>query len=386
MLIRDIHFTDIETYMRTLLLYSFLLLTTGPILGAETSTRKEFDKSYDEYKAIVKQLSDLQDRYTVAKPEERPAMEKQFNELLKTGTKLRPKMLALAEQAYTEDPKDSALGDMLFSVVATCVATDDDEEAWRLAKVLLDSKYSKPQLKGLAGIAAFNTNRFDEAEQFFKQPQQDKVLAEQIAKFQPLIDPERPKWDREKKIRDAEAKADDLPRVKLTVGDFRGNVKGDIVVELFENEAPNTVANFINLVEKKFYDGLVFHRVIPGFMAQGGDPEGTGRGGPGYHIADECNQPNHREHFRGSLSMAHSAEPDSNGSQFFINMAATPWLDGKHTVFGRVIDGLDVLAKIQRTQASSESDQPIPGVMPDKILKATVVRKRDHAYEPKKLP
>jgi cyclophilin family peptidyl-prolyl cis-trans isomerase len=363
-----------------------LLITAGPIYAAETSTRKDFDKAYDEYKGIVKQLSDLQDRYTVAKPEERPAMEKQFSELLKTGTKLRPKMLALAEKAYTEDPKDSALGDMLFSVVATCDATDDYEEAWRLAKVLFDGKYAKPQLKGLAGVAAFFTNRYDDAEEYVKQPQDDKVLSEQIAKIKPQIAAAREKWDREKKIREAEAKADDLPRVKLTIGDFRDNAKGDIVVELFENEAPNTVANYINLVEKKFYDGLVFHRVIPGFMAQGGDPEGTGRGGPKYHIADECNQPNHRDHFRGSLSMAHSAEPDSNGSQFFINMSQTPWLDGKHTVFGRVIEGLDLLAKIQRTQASGENDQPIPGVMPDKILKAVVVRKRDHAYEPKKLP
>ncbi len=371
---------------RVLLLAFLLSLTTGSIYAAETATRKDFDKSYDEYKAIVKQLSDLQDRYTVAKPEERPAMEKQFNELLKTGTKLRPKMLSLAEKAYQEDPKDSALADMLFSVVATCDATDDYEEAWRLAKVLFDGKYSKPQLKGLAGIAAFYTNRYDDAEEYFKQPQEDKTLSEEIAKLKPQIAEERTKWEREKKLRDAEAKADDLPRVKLTIGDFRGNAKGDIVVELFENEAPNTVANFINLVEKKFYDGLVFHRVIPGFMAQGGDPEGTGRGGPGYHIADECNQANHRDHFRGSLSMAHSAEPDSNGSQFFINMAPTPWLDGKHTVFGRVIEGSDLLAKIQRTQASGENDQAIPGVMPDKILKAVVVRKRDHAYEPKKLP
>lgn len=292
-------------HLRTLLFTGLLLLTAGPIYAAETTTRKDFDKSYDEYKGIVKQLSDLQDRYTVAKPEERPAMEKQFNELLKQGTKLRPKMLSLAEKAYVEDPKDTALGDMLFSVVATCVATDDYEEAWRLANVLLDGKYSKPQLFGLAGIAAFYTNRFDEAEKYLKQAPDDKVLGKQIAELQPRIADMREKWAREKKVRDAEAKADDLPRVKLTIGDFRGNVKGDIVVELFENEAPNTVANFINLVEKKFYDGIVFHRVLSGFMAQGGDPDGTGRGGPGYHIADECNQPNHRDHFRGSLSMAH---------------------------------------------------------------------------------
>jgi cyclophilin family peptidyl-prolyl cis-trans isomerase len=373
--------------MRTLLFTSLVLtLTASPVAAADTTTRKDFDKAYGEYKGIVKQLSDLQDRYTVAKPEERPAMEKQFNDLLKEGTKLRPKMLSLAEKAYAENPRDTALADMLFSVVGTCVQTDDYEEAWRLASLLLDHKYSKPQLDDWAGTAAFYTNRFDDAEKYFKLAADNNALGKLSPALQEKIPEMREKWEREKKVRDAEAKADDLPRAKLTIGDFRGNPKGDIVVELFENEAPNTVANFIDLVEKKFYDGLVFHRVIPGFMAQGGDPNGTGNGGPGYHIADECNQPNHREHFRGSLSMAHTAEPDSNGSQFFLNMAQTPWLDGKHTVFGRVIEGFDVLAKIQRTQASGESSEPIPGIMPDKILKAVVVRKRDHAYEPKKLP
>ena len=109
--------------------------------------------------------------------------------------------------------------------------------------------------------------------------------------------------------------------------------KGDIEVELFENEAPNTVANFITLVEKGFYNGLSFHRVLPNFMAQGGDPKGDGTGGPGYTIADECSGPNHRLHFRGSLSMAKEARPDTGGSQFFITFVPTSHLDGIHTVF-----------------------------------------------------
>ncbi len=97
--------------------------------------------------------------------------------------------------------------------------------------------------------------------------------------------------------------------------------RGDIELELFENEAPNTVANFITLVEKGFYNGLTFHRVLPGFMAQGGDPKGNGQGGPGYSIAEEFTKPNHRLHFRGSLAMARSASPDSAGSQFYLMFA-----------------------------------------------------------------
>src|SRR5262249_20728602 len=131
------------------------------------------------------------------------------------------------------------------------------------------------------------------------------------------------------------AKADDLPRVKLET------TQGDITVELFENEAPNTVANFISLVSKGFYDGVQFHRVLPGFMAQTGDPlskdpvknaEKIGEGDPGYSIPDECFKPDHREHFRGSLSMAPTGQPNSGGSQFFICFAPPEQLDGKYTV------------------------------------------------------
>jgi cyclophilin family peptidyl-prolyl cis-trans isomerase len=151
--------------------------------------------------------------------------------------------------------------------------------------------------------------------------------------------------------------------------------KGDIVLELFENEAPNTVANFISLVEKKHYDGTPFHRVLQNFMAQGGDPTGTGRGGPGYHIPCECYRDDYRHHFRGSLSMAHAGR-DTGGSQFFITFRPTPNLDNRHTCFGRVIEGHDVLAKIQRRDPTGANPPE-----PDRIVKAEVLRKRNHAYK-----
>jgi peptidyl-prolyl cis-trans isomerase B (cyclophilin B) len=116
--------------------------------------------------------------------------------------------------------------------------------------------------------------------------------------------------------------------------------KGDIVVELFPADAPLTVNNFVFLAREGFYDGTVFHRVISGFMTQGGDPTGTGRGGPGYRFRDEtAGNPN--KHAAGVLSMA-NAGPNTNGSQFFITHAPQPHLDGKHTVFGRVLSGQDV--------------------------------------------
>ncbi len=122
--------------------------------------------------------------------------------------------------------------------------------------------------------------------------------------------------------------------------------RGDIVVQLFTKDAPVTVNNFVFLARDKFYDGTTFHRVIADFMVQGGDPTGTGRGGPGYRFADETkNNPN--KHDRGVLSMA-NAGPNTNGSQFFITHVATPWLDGKHTVFGKVLKGLEVVDAIRQ--------------------------------------
>ena len=121
--------------------------------------------------------------------------------------------------------------------------------------------------------------------------------------------------------------------------------RGPIKVELAQDKAPLTVANFVNLARRGFYDGLSFHRVINDFMVQGGCPEGSGRGGPGYRFEDEAN--NGLRHDRGVLSMA-NAGPNTNGSQFFITHVATPWLDGKHTVFGRVLEGQDIVDSIKQ--------------------------------------
>jgi cyclophilin family peptidyl-prolyl cis-trans isomerase len=131
--------------------------------------------------------------------------------------------------------------------------------------------------------------------------------------------------------------------------------KGAIVVELFDEDAPQTVANFRRLADEGFYDGLTFHRVIKDFMIQGGCPEGTGSGGPGYTFDDEINS---HKVVRGALAMA-NAGPNSNGSQFFIVTAeACPWLDGKHTVFGEVTGGMDVVDELEAVPTGS-GDRPV---------------------------
>jgi peptidyl-prolyl cis-trans isomerase B (cyclophilin B) len=133
---------------------------------------------------------------------------------------------------------------------------------------------------------------------------------------------------------------------------------GTIDLELFDDDAPKTVENFRKLSGEKFYDGIIFHRVIPDFMIQGGCPEGTGTGGPGYQFEDEFND---HKVVRGALAMA-NAGPNTNGSQFFIvTTDAAPWLDGKHTVFGQVTDGMDVVDKLEGvdTDASDRPTDPI---------------------------
>ncbi len=141
---------------------------------------------------------------------------------------------------------------------------------------------------------------------------------------------------------------------------------GDIRIELFRDRAPKTVENFVTLVRKGFYNGLTFHRVIPGFMIQGGCPKGDGTGGPGYTIPDEFDA-TLRHDGPGVLSMA-NAGPNTGGSQFFITLAATPWLDKKHAVFGKVRSGHDVVEKIAATPRDA-NDRPRSAV---RIVEATV--------------
>lgn len=143
--------------------------------------------------------------------------------------------------------------------------------------------------------------------------------------------------------------------------------KGDIIIQLFEDKAPETTANFKKLVNKGFYDGVIFHRVIPEFMIQGGDPTGTGMGGPGYTIKDEFH-PDLKHDKAGMLSMA-NAGPNTGGSQFFITVAPTPWLDNKHAIFGEVVEGLDVAIAISEVEKDSR-DKPIEDVI---IEKASIV-------------
>ena len=141
--------------------------------------------------------------------------------------------------------------------------------------------------------------------------------------------------------------------------------KGTFEIELFEDKTPITTKNFIDLAEKGFYDGVVFHRVIDGFMIQGGDPDGTGMGGPGYTIDDEFRSDLTFEG-EGILAMANTGMPHTGGSQFFITLAKTPWLNGKHTIFGKVVKGMDVVRTIGHSEVDFQ-DRPLDTVTMKKV-------------------
>jgi len=147
-----------------------------------------------------------------------------------------------------------------------------------------------------------------------------------------------------------------MPNPTVTIETNHGTIEAEMFVDL----APNTAGNFMELAKKGFYDGVIFHRVIEGFMIQGGDPTGTGRGGPGYQIKDEFGQG--LAHTQAGIFSMANAGPNSGGSQFFITLAATPWLDGKHAIFGRVTAGLDVVTAIGKVR-TGPGDRPVEDVV-----------------------
>ncbi len=339
--------------------------------------RAAFDKVYADWKQLLSQLAELQGKYEKANDREKATIEKEYNALVESGNKISATLKSATETAFAADPTDKEVWRLLAIMAISAHNEDNHEESYRLARMLLEKNLDVPRMSYYAARAAIGVNRFDEIPGLMDTAMKEQPENEEIKKFLADARHQADLWKAEKQIREAEAKADNLPRVKMQTS------KGDLVIELFEDQAPNTVANFISLVEKGYYDGVKFHRVIPDFMAQGGDPTGTGGGGPGYTIKDEVHRSDARMHFRGSLSMAKTDAPDSGGSQFFLCFRPTDHLNGKHTVFGRVVEGFEVLSKLKRVQPGPRGESPPDA---DKIVKATVIRKRNHEYKPQTLP
>jgi cyclophilin family peptidyl-prolyl cis-trans isomerase len=362
----------------------------------------EFEQRFAEYQDSIRAIEELRTDYQSAGVSGRKTINHQLVEKLKIAKGQLDAMVAAAVEAYRLGPQDNPqLAELLLAVAKHYAAGDESppksgnfgggdnyEKALPIIELLLANGSKDKRLPAWGFLAAFATNDYDLAEKYLEQAKTsgsfadpstvtdpvDKAILGNVMQYAAVIPEYRKLWAQEQATRAVEAKADDLPRVRLST------TKGDIVIELFENEAPQAVANFLTLTKSGFYDDVSFHRVLPVFMAQGGDPEGTGSGGPGYSIRCECYEPNARHHFRGSLSMAHAGR-DTGGSQFFLTFVPTTHLDGKHTVFGRVIEGIEVLGELQKRDPQA-SNPP----QPDRIIKAEVVRDRGHEYNFEKLP
>ncbi|MBR4833568.1 MAG: peptidylprolyl isomerase [Thermoguttaceae bacterium] len=347
---------------------------------------EKFSVEMTKYKDNLKKLRSLKDAYQTASDEGKDKIVAEFEPLLAATTKLQKNLVPLALDAYKSvDGQSAELRAFLCGMLQWAAAARENyETAYDIAKVVFE--YPLPEnsdaLYAYAAYAAFCSTNLEDAKKWrdfinekdknvWRQADPEGRMNMERMLFDVLPDYEA-EWAKEKEIRAKEA-ADNLPRVLIKT------TKGDIVLELFKNEAPNAVGNFLTLVSEGKYSDVPFHRVLPFFMAQGGDVQyGNGTGGPGYCIPCECRRPNARAHFRGSISMAH-AGPNTGGSQFFLTFVPTSFLNGVHTVFGRVVEGMDVLSEIERIDPEAESN-----VAPDKIIEAKILRGEPFEFE--KLP
>jgi cyclophilin family peptidyl-prolyl cis-trans isomerase len=347
-----------------------------PAGAAEAPSRRDVLTLAAEWQANQRQLANLNENYRQAvSPAERQRILADYERLVSDSRSVLTRLRSAAEARFRAAPhEDPQITAILVSFVSQDLQRDRQDAAWRLGELLTSQGVEAPELLDPMGRAAYHRDDFVTARSYLERAREAGTLSREGAGY--LEDSEQAEslWQEELALRQREAEADDLPRVRLTT------TKGEILLELFENEAPDTVGNFIHLVSSGFYEGSPFHRVLGNFMAQGGSNSDDGLGGPGYEIYCETDREDHRKHFRGSLSMAKRAEPNSGSSQFFLTFRRTSHLDGGHTVFGRVLEGWDVLENLQRRDPTRPG-QPTP----DRIVKAEVVRQRDHAYEPNKV-
>ncbi|MEM9942996.1 MAG: peptidylprolyl isomerase [Planctomycetota bacterium] len=257
----------------------------------------------------------------------------------------------------------------------------DPQGALELGNILLDSDL--PQDNSAAvnffGVsyqtfrACFALQDFEKANRLLGQIEKNGTRL--LPQIREQLEDAKRKFDREITIRRLESQTDDLPLAKLETSE------GVITVELFEDHAPQAVANFINLVERQFYDGLDFFYVRPGEVAQTGCPKGDGTSDAGYQIPCECDKGQIRHHLAGTVSMVNQGK-DTGSSQLFFSYQPKSDRDGRYTVFGRIVEGMDVLYRLKRYQPSMSSGSQLE---PSKLTRASIVRKRGHVYAPTRL-
>jgi len=399
----------------TFFLLLFVSLFFTPLYAEDPAPvrkeRQDFNRLLEEWKPVLQQMVDLQAEFRDVETtdERRQECRREFNKLREEAQSLNRQLMDQAVVCLLKYPRENTdLDSFVINVLREYRRLDLYEEAFDVCKKLLSSsEFASDEIIDAVAYSALYSNDFDAAAKYG--PKLMQLQWRRKSEFDYSQSPFKnleywqTEWRRELELRQRDELNGDLPRVILTT------TRGEVEIELFEHEAPNTVANFIFLVEKGFYTNLDFHRVIHGQMAQGGGSElirteteldGTLKkrhnrdDGPGYSIPDEI-YPNSRKHFRGTVSMA-NAGPNTAGSQFFICYRPNREYDGKYTVFGRVIRGMDVVSFFLERQPYDPNEEledeselekrvfEVPGCeMPDKILSAKVSRnpRRKH-YSP----
>jgi peptidylprolyl isomerase len=349
---------------------------------ADDAEGSDYQAAQTAFREHLKKMREAQVKYHLSDGTSNDkTFRRQWAELCDQGRPLAAKAYAVMLKKFTDNPSDNAqLGKFLVELLERNLLDSRFEGMLEMGLALQSTGIDSEKIPEAIALGAVAENKFDVAkpwiEKHYKESSKRRPVLGSIYEH---LDELSQDWADELRMRAEDAKGEPLPQVSILT------TKGEIIVELFENEAPETVANFIHLVEDGFYDGLMFHRVLEHFMAQTGCPDGDGTGGPGYSIHGEAQKPNARKYFRGTLGMALSnGDANSGGSQFFICFVPTFNLNGQYTAFGRIVSGMDVIGNLAQVNPDEKKKEgEVPPVI-DEIIEAKVVRKRNHEYKPNK--
>ena len=358
-------------------------LPEQPISPEQEALFAEFEAKRKIWEQTLKEMKTIQIMHSNGVDKSAKSMDR-FYELRDRARGELNDLFKAAEAFFMERQDEYNTVSLLATVIDYRRSSSYYDDSFNVAKRLIEVGVNMPFLEQMAGRSAFVEGQFDEVLPIYQRyvdsngPEKledvDKMIVG-LLNFYP------PWWEEELKARAADEAAGDLPRVLLET------TSGPVILELFEDQAPNTVANFIQLVESGFYDESEFYQVVDDLLALGGDPTGDGSGTSGRFLPDEHDRPDRRRIFRGSIFMAKRQTapdsgkmvPNSASSQFAIALMPIVPKELEQTVFGRVVEGMDVVCSFRRVDPTKKKEQQVL-LPPDRIISAKVLRKRDHEY------
>ena len=358
--------------LAALLLLMAVVWATGPVAAraqdappGDDPALAEFEAAFAQWKEFNGTLRDFQRRFAASNREGKQRLLDTGDALSEEGLDITARLLAATETAITIAPDNPRVRQLVGIFATACKDADRYEDCLRLCRLLISTGKARSEVYAVAIDSAVESGRLDVAEKLFQQAQENQGLESLTASvLRNAIDTWRSKLDREIALDERGLPPRLRPRVLLAT------TRGDIVIELYEDQVPNTVANFIRLVDSGFYNNLSFFRVVSGFGAIAGCPNDDGTGNAGFEIDNEQRPSTQRQHVRGAVSMI-STPRETAGSQFFITLKPSQCvrLDDRQTVFGRVVEGMDVVSRLRRVDPKSTTE----GTRPDRIIEARVI-------------